>query len=47
MGMNVRCRINGEPSTLEAQPGDLLLHALRSAGYYGVKHGCETGECGA
>ncbi len=45
--MNVRCRINGESRTLNVPPGDLLLHALRRAGCYGVKHGCETGECGA
>lgn len=45
--MNLHLHINGEPRDLEIQPGDLLLHALRQAGYYGVKHGCETGECGA
>jgi putative selenate reductase molybdopterin-binding subunit len=45
--MNIRCRINGESRTLDVAPGDLLLHVLRRAGYYGVKHGCETGECGA
>jgi putative selenate reductase molybdopterin-binding subunit len=28
-------------------PGASLLSVLRGLGYYGVKHGCETGECGA
>ncbi|MDR3677554.1 MAG: (2Fe-2S)-binding protein [Acidobacteriota bacterium] len=28
-------------------PGDLLLDVLRREGYFGVKRGCETGECGA
>ena len=45
--MRIHARINGEDRNLEVQPGALLLHALRRAGYYGVKHGCETGECGA
>ena len=28
-------------------PGDLLLDVLRREGFFGVKRGCETGECGA
>ena len=28
-------------------PGDLLLDVLRREGYFGVKRGCEKGECGA
>ena len=45
--MNIQLTINGEEQALTVQPGELLLHTLRKAGYYGVKHGCETGECGA
>ena len=45
--MNIQLTINGEEQTLTVQPGELLLHALRKVAYYGVKHGCETGECGA
>ena len=45
--MNIQLTINGGEQTLTVQPGELLLHALRKAGAYGVKHGCETGECGA
>lgn len=45
--MKINLEINGEPRTLDVAPGELLLHVLRRAGYYGVKHGCETGECGA
>ena len=45
--MEIHVRINGEARSIDVPSGDLLLHALRRAGYYGVKHGCETGECGA
>ncbi len=45
--MNINLHLNSESCTLDVRPGELLLHALRRAGYYGVKHGCETGECGA
>jgi len=31
----------------DAAPNDTLLAALRRQGLFGVKHGCETGECGA
>ncbi len=39
--------INGNQHVVDIQPGTSLLHALRALGYFGVKHGCETGDCGA
>jgi putative selenate reductase molybdopterin-binding subunit len=45
--MNLELSINGKTLQIEAAPGDTLLKVLRAAGYMGVKHGCESGECGA
>ncbi|HEY3365430.1 MAG TPA: molybdopterin cofactor-binding domain-containing protein [Symbiobacteriaceae bacterium] len=45
--MQIQLTINGERKTLEVTPGTTLLAALRGEGYHGVKHGCDTGECGA
>ncbi len=45
--MIVHLRINGQDRELVVQPNESLMSALRRAGYYSVKHGCETGECGA
>jgi len=45
--MNIRLDINGQRHAITVNPGDTLLKTLRQLGYYGVKHGCETGECGA
>jgi putative selenate reductase molybdopterin-binding subunit len=39
--------LNGTPATLAADSGDLLMEALRKNGVHSVKHGCESGECGA
>ena len=39
--------VNGEAREWRTQPGDLLLDVLRREGLWGVKRGCETGECGA
>jgi putative selenate reductase molybdopterin-binding subunit len=47
MKMKIDLRVNDSWHEFEAAPGDSLLKALRSLGYYGVKHGCESGECGA
>jgi putative selenate reductase molybdopterin-binding subunit len=44
--MEIELRINGESRRLNIAPGDLLLDVLRREGYFGVKRGCETGECG-
>jgi len=43
----IRLRVNGEARRWTVAPGDLLLDVLRREGYWGVKRGCETGECGA
>ncbi|MEK6222910.1 MAG: 2Fe-2S iron-sulfur cluster-binding protein, partial [Chloroflexota bacterium] len=45
--MKIEININNKNHALDADPGDSLLNTLRAEGYYGVKHGCETGECGA
>ena len=47
MTMELRLTINGEPKTWAIAPGEILLDVLRREGYFGVKRGCETGECGA
>jgi putative selenate reductase molybdopterin-binding subunit len=45
--MNLNLIVNDTPHEVSASPGDSLLGVLRGLGYFGVKHGCETGECGA
>src|SRR5438477_1706080 len=45
--MELELRINGMIKSLDVAPNDLLMNVLRQEGYYSVKHGCETGECGA
>jgi aerobic-type carbon monoxide dehydrogenase small subunit (CoxS/CutS family) len=45
--MELRLQVNGQPKDWSIAPGDLLLDVLRREGYFGVKRGCEKGECGA
>jgi aerobic-type carbon monoxide dehydrogenase small subunit (CoxS/CutS family) len=45
--MLLHLTINGAQRELTIAPGDLLLDVLREAGYWSVKRGCETGDCGA
>lgn len=45
--MELNLRINGADITVDASPGESLLTSLRRLGYFGAKHGCESGECGA
>lgn len=39
--------VNGAVRHWTIAPGDLLLDVLRREGFFGVKRGCERGECGA
>jgi putative selenate reductase molybdopterin-binding subunit len=45
--MKVSFQLNGQPQQLDCEPSELLMTALRRNGVWSVKHGCETGECGA
>ncbi len=45
--MNVNLTVNNEIKLWDIAPNETLLHALRSNGYFGVKHGCDNGACGA
>lgn len=45
--MALSVTVNGAPLCWTIAPGDLLLDVLRREGYFGVKRGCEKGECGA
>jgi xanthine dehydrogenase molybdenum-binding subunit len=46
--MNVDLILNGKPVSIEAKPGESLLHALRTqCGITSLKNGCEPqGQCG-
>jgi len=45
--MNITFELNGEGVSWDVAPNQTLLAVLRAQGVFGVKHGCETGECGA
>jgi putative selenate reductase molybdopterin-binding subunit len=45
--LEISVTIDGELKRWTIAPGDLLLDVLRREGFYGVKRGCESGECGA
>ncbi len=45
--MEIVLTLNHETIRVDAEPGDSLIRLLRKRGLFGVKHGCETGECGA
>lgn len=45
--MQANVHINGKAVILEGAADISLLDALRAAGYYSVKRGCDTGQCGA
>lgn len=45
--MKITLNINGSSQDAQVRPNALLLDFLREIGLWSVKHGCETGECGA
>lgn len=45
--MKVSLTFNGQSTTWETVPGEVLLETLRRLGWYGAKRGCNTGDCGA
>ena len=45
--IEITLKVNDKTHQISVNPGDMLLKILRKSGYFGVKHGCETGECGA
>jgi len=45
--MKINLQINQQRQEFTIEAGDSLLMVLRAAGYYGARHGCESGECGA
>ena len=44
--MEISCKINNVERRLVFEPHEKLLDVLRREGYYGVKDGCRTGDCG-
>lgn len=44
--MTITYWLNGQKTTADVAPGLMLYDFLRSQGYYSVKCGCETTNCG-
>ncbi len=47
LAMNYILNINDVNLEIQAEAGEKLLNVLRRNGIFSVKHGCESGECGA
>lgn len=44
--MKIGLTINNKKCQVDVPPNRMLSELLRSQGYWSVKHGCETGDCG-
>ncbi len=47
MSTTITLTINGEQRSVPVDLGESLLEVLRREGLTSVKHGCDTGDCGA
>ena len=45
--MKLTVTINGKPVEIDMMGSENLLDLLRREGYFGVKRGCENGDCGS
>jgi carbon-monoxide dehydrogenase small subunit len=45
--LKIKIRVNDRAFDVETSAGETLLDLLRRLGFKSVKHGCDTGNCGA